>query len=65
MRYLLTLYSTAGGKKDTEAFEVVTDRPIRNMQDAEELKLTIDGWKSYGKIDVRSAKVIAFSRFED
>ena len=65
MKYLLDLCNSTGGKKEIESFEVETDKPIKNMKDAEELKLKIDGWKSFGKIDTKSAKVIAFSRFED
>ena len=65
MRYLLALCDSTLGKKEIEAFEVESDTPIRNMQDAEQLKLKIDSWETFGGINKHAAKVIAFSRFED
>ena len=65
VRYLLALCNTAGDKIQIVSLEVETDKPIKSMADAEQLKNNIDTWRNFSDIDAKSSRVTAFSKFED
>lgn len=66
LKYLLAVSEIKQGKAVIGTFEVQSDKPIRTLSDAEELKSRLDKWDKFAQgTGGDNSRVIAFSRFED